>query len=240
MSSYPYQCKCQDHPQGNCQALAIYPPNMTDRDRHATITKDELMARLSSVGAYKTGVAAVRPVPDDVMNHYNEWLKRGCHAGMTYLENHLEIRRNPELLLPGAKSIICCAFNYYTPPSDSGTPEKPVGNQLKWACYALGDDYHEAIRDRLARCCGRTWVHRVEPSADYTRSRLPFLPCRNPDHPSPRSRLPLHTFMRLLPPLSQPLPRPRPQHPNLKTRNSKLKTLFGCPKMPLLSDHRTS
>lgn len=124
---------------------------MTDRDRHATITKDELMARLSSVGAYKAGVATVRPVPDDVMDHYSEWLKRGCHAGMTYLENHLEIRRNPELLLPGAKSIICCAFNYYTPPSDSGTPEKPVGNQLKWACYALGDDYHEVIRERLSK-----------------------------------------------------------------------------------------
>ncbi|MCM1077562.1 MAG: tRNA epoxyqueuosine(34) reductase QueG [Bacteroides sp.] len=100
----------------------------------------ELKAELKTAGVFKSGIASVTEVPASVTDAYHRWLSEGRHGGMGYLENHLELRSNPSLLLPGAKSVVCCAFNYYF-----GHHDGP----LQWAGYALGDDYHEVVRNRL-------------------------------------------------------------------------------------------
>ena len=58
---------------------------------------------------------------------------------MEYMRNHPQIRRDPRLLLEGANSIISIAFNY----RGDTAPNSPV------ASYALGDDYHDVLRDLL-------------------------------------------------------------------------------------------
>jgi len=71
-----------------------------------------------------------------------EWLKRGYHGSMNYMENHFDKRLDPGLLVPGAKSIISLVYNYY--------PEKDLANDnLKIAKYAYGEDYHFVIKDKL-------------------------------------------------------------------------------------------
>lgn len=72
-----------------------------------------------------------------------EWLKRGYHGSMGYMENHFDKRLDPTLLVPGAKSVVSLIYNYY--------PEKDLAkdDQLKVAKYAYGEDYHFVIKDKL-------------------------------------------------------------------------------------------
>lgn len=92
-------------------------------------------------GAVAAGIAAVGPVDDNAAEVYRRWIESGGNGGMLYLEKYTDIRRNPELLLPGAKTVICCAFAYTS-------PEFP--RSALFADYALGDDYHEVLREALA------------------------------------------------------------------------------------------
>ncbi len=71
---------------------------------------------------------------------YRDWLENGRHGTMSYLEKHLDLKKSPENLLPGAKSAIVVGLNYY---QASGEP--------KIARYALGRDYHRVLRGKLRK-----------------------------------------------------------------------------------------
>ncbi len=71
------------------------------------------------------------------------WLKKGMHGQMTYMENHFDKRLDPRLLVDGARSVISLAINYYTPEKQTD-PDAP-----KLSRYAFGEDYHEVIRQKL-------------------------------------------------------------------------------------------
>lgn len=103
-------------------------------------TEKLIKKRLEAAGVFKSGIAEVQSVDDATTEAYRKWLAEGKHGEMGYLENYPDIRSNPALLLPGAKSIISCAFNYY---------HGPVKSPLQWASYSLGDDYHDVVRKRL-------------------------------------------------------------------------------------------
>jgi epoxyqueuosine reductase len=61
---------------------------------------------------------------------------------MKYMENHFDMRVDPTLLVPGAKSVITLLFNYF--------PDQEPASQLpKVAKYAYGKDYHLVIREKL-------------------------------------------------------------------------------------------
>lgn len=79
------------------------------------------------------------PVDSEAVESYHRWLAEGRHGGMTYLENYPDVRSDPRLLLPGARSMLCVAFPYFT--------EEPV--RLPISLYARGRDYHEVVRERL-------------------------------------------------------------------------------------------
>ncbi len=74
--------------------------------------------------------------------HYENWLQKGFHGEMQYLASHLIQKRNPQSLLPGAKSILAVGLNYYQ-------PNAPVSGTVRIACYALGRDYHKVLRGKL-------------------------------------------------------------------------------------------
>lgn len=98
----------------------------------------------SRLGFFKVGVAAARPVGDGAVAIYDSWLANGRHAGMTYLEKYADVRRDPRLLLDGAKSVIICAMSYYHP-----LPAEATDAMRSIAMYARGDDYHEVVRAKL-------------------------------------------------------------------------------------------
>lgn len=99
---------------------------------------DELARLLMKSGAVAYGVAEACPVEDGEWSRFEAWLDAGYHAGMEYMERYPDLRRDPRLLLPGAKSLVSVAYNY--------RQENPIKGV---ATYALGQDYHKVLRRRL-------------------------------------------------------------------------------------------
>jgi len=107
------------------------------------------------------GFAAAESIPE-ARRDYEEWLKRGYHGGMSYLERHVETKFDPARLLTGARSIIMVALNYFQNDEsrNGGEPEstpdqrrpgdKSVAAQSgRVSLYAWGKDYHKVIGRRL-------------------------------------------------------------------------------------------
>jgi len=80
---------------------------------------------------------------DDAAVRLEQWLRQGAHGRMAYMENHFDLRIDPTRLVPGAKTVICLAYNYYND-ADQADPDAPKISQ-----YAYGTDYHFVVKDRL-------------------------------------------------------------------------------------------
>lgn len=102
---------------------------------------DAVIASAREAGAVAAAFAPCLPVDDKNIALYDAWLARGAHAGMEYMERYRELRNDPRLLLDGARSILCCAFPY---------AQTPGRRSPLFSDYAVGDDYHETLRKRLA------------------------------------------------------------------------------------------
>ena len=87
------------------------------------------------------GIAKAQLLNDDARRLEN-WLSKGMHGKMQYMENHFDLRIDPCKLVPGAKSVITLLLNYF--PSQQQSAQAP-----KISKYAYGNDYHEVIRSKL-------------------------------------------------------------------------------------------
>jgi epoxyqueuosine reductase len=79
------------------------------------------------------------------------WLKKGYHGKMQYMENHFDKRLDPTILVEGAKSVVSLMYNYY--------PEQDLAksDSYKIAKYAYGKDYHFVIKDKLKEFMSRIY-----------------------------------------------------------------------------------
>ncbi len=73
--------------------------------------------------------------------HYLKWLEDEKHAGMDYMENHKDLRLDPQKLMPGSRSCLVLAYNYNLGDKLSDLKEGP-----KIAQYARLKDYHKFLR----------------------------------------------------------------------------------------------
>lgn len=99
----------------------------------------------------QVGFAAAQTPP--TLEIYENWLKGGLHGDMGYLWRHLEKKRNPDLLLAGAKTWIALTLNYDTQEPLSIEQRDLFSRDKKgWiARYARGRDYHDEIAKRHER-----------------------------------------------------------------------------------------
>jgi len=95
----------------------------------------------SSAGFDYCGIAKAQQLDEDA-RRLEQWLHRGMHGTMQYMERYFDLRVNPYKLLPGAKSVITLLLNYF--PVDHQQAGVP-----KISKYAYGKDYHEVIREKL-------------------------------------------------------------------------------------------
>jgi len=95
----------------------------------------------SNLGFDYCGIAKSQVLNEDA-HRLEQWLNKGMHGKMQYMENYFDLRIDPSKLVPGAKSVITLMMNYY--PS-----EQQKNNVPKIAKYAYGKDYHEVIREKL-------------------------------------------------------------------------------------------
>ena len=102
-----------------------------------------IRAKALELGISKVGFASAGPL-DDEAAHLREWLDRGYHGTMDWMARNLEKRVDPSNVLPGARSVICVALNYYTP-----TQHSNATGAGKISRYAWGDDYHDVLTNKL-------------------------------------------------------------------------------------------
>lgn len=103
--------------------------------------KSYIIQQASALGFDYCGFAEAKPLDEDA-RRLEQWLSKGMHGTMQYMENHFDLRIDPTKLFPGANTVITLLFNYY--PSEKQNDRAP-----KIAKYAYGEDYHEIIRKKL-------------------------------------------------------------------------------------------
>lgn len=113
-------------------------PSLSARDLTKLIKE-----RAELEGFEKIGITRAEPLSREALR-LNEWLNRGYHGNMEWMGRNRELRTDPSSLLPGAKSVVVVAKNYFTP--DQHSDDAGTG---KVSRYAWGDDYHDVIGAKL-------------------------------------------------------------------------------------------
>ena len=110
---------------------------------------DEVKARLVAF-AREIGFDSCRVAqcaPPRHADEFGNWLREGAAGEMKYMERAEEKRRDPQQVLPGARSIIVLALNYF---QGQGPVPKAFGSTTgRIARYAWGEDYHDVVATKL-------------------------------------------------------------------------------------------
>jgi epoxyqueuosine reductase len=102
----------------------------------------------TALGFDYCGIAKAERLDADA-DRLEHWLKQNLHGSMRYMENNFELRVNPCLLVPGARSVITLLKNYFPAASRED-------DAVKISKYAFGNDYHEVIKAQM-----NTFLHRL-------------------------------------------------------------------------------
>ncbi len=88
--------------------------------------------------------------PPDHAAEFQRWLAEGSHAGMEWMSRNADKRVDPQLVLPGARTVVLLAASYGSsdPAKNKNTPP-PSDQAGVVARYARGPDYHNVLRDPL-------------------------------------------------------------------------------------------
>lgn len=116
------------------------------------LSSERIKAEAKDLGFFTCGIARADRVDTDTEEELAIWLGNGLHADMAYMTNHMDKRLDPRLLMDGLRSIVCVAMNYapaYRMPED----------ELQLAAYALGQDYHFIVKEKLRLLAERLGLH---------------------------------------------------------------------------------
>lgn len=107
-----------------------------------SITLDSsLVKRLArEVGFHDCGIAVATPLQAERQG-LQRWLADGEQADMHYMERHVEMRHDPALLVPGARSVVSLLLGY--------KPSRQMHGGNRVAMYAYSEDYHTRIKQML-------------------------------------------------------------------------------------------
>ncbi len=114
--------------------------------------KAAFLAEAHAVGFDICRVASAEKPPH--ADEFREWLGEGKHGDMAWLARNADRRTDPDLVLPGARSIIALGMNYWNRKPAS----EPQSKSGRIARYAWGDDYHDIIEPRLWQLDG--WMQK--------------------------------------------------------------------------------
>jgi epoxyqueuosine reductase len=100
-----------------------------------------IKARAIELGFSAVGISRAEVLSDEARK-LEQWLMKGMHGEMRYMEEHFEKRTNPKALMPEAQSVVSVLANYF--------PNKlPNSTSGKISIYAQGQDYHRVIKSKL-------------------------------------------------------------------------------------------
>ena len=99
--------------------------------------------RAAGLGLDACGITSADPSRH--AGFFRDWAARGEAGEMAWLARDPDRRSDPRVVLPGARSLIVAGLNYWQP--------SPPGRG-RVARYALGEDYHEVLLDKLRTLAG--------------------------------------------------------------------------------------
>lgn len=105
----------------------------------------QIKEQAKSLGFDLVGITSANP--HDHRLFFNNWINKGYQGNMEWLMKGQEKRNDPQKILPGAKTIICCGLNYYRGKSFSIHSQKKGHGWI--SNYAWGNDYHQIVLEKL-------------------------------------------------------------------------------------------
>ena len=126
-------------------------PNMGCVSLTAVIDQKRLAADIKQwgkeLGFARLGISSAELGEDET--RLVNWLGRGHHGEMEYMERHGSKRSRPHELVPGTVRVISARINYWPAQSNDALKLLEDPNRAYISRYALGRDYHKLIRQRL-------------------------------------------------------------------------------------------
>jgi len=105
--------------------------------------KEHIRKSILEAGFDACGFTDTTALSEEQHLFFKQYLKNNYHAQMRYMENNMEKRLHPTLLVENAKSIIVVAINYFSEYTFSGS--------YRISKYAYGKDYHDVIKQKLTQ-----------------------------------------------------------------------------------------
>jgi epoxyqueuosine reductase len=122
--------------------------------------ESEIKVEARRLGFELAGITTAEPA--ETGEHYREWVEAGRAGEMGYMSREPGRRQDPSAVMPGARSVVVVGMAYNTGELEaaeraeerSASPDQGTGSsshhpQGRIARYALGDDYHDVMRERL-------------------------------------------------------------------------------------------
>ena len=108
--------------------------------------KRRLLAEAERLGFVAMGVA---PAAEDPLRakRLEQWLGEGHHGSMEWMAARADVRRSPNAMWPGAKSVIALGMSYA--PDDDPLALASQPDRARISVYARGRDYHDTVKKRL-------------------------------------------------------------------------------------------
>lgn len=117
-----------------------------------------IRAHALDLGFAKVGIATAGALETEGAR-LHEWLERGFHGRMSWMATGAAKRADPRLHMPGVRSVVAVAMNYYTAHEHGN-----ASGTGKVSRYAWGDDYHDVVGDRIRDL--KTWLHAQVPDLE--------------------------------------------------------------------------
>ena len=106
------------------------------------IATSRIRALALQAGFDDAGAAVAHRLDEDA-DHLLKWLQQGCEGSMQYMAENFEKRVNPEVLVPGTQTVVCCVLSYYK------QNKQPKGAPYIALSGLSERDYHEVVKEKL-------------------------------------------------------------------------------------------
>jgi len=109
--------------------------------------KEKIREQALALGFDACRFTSAQPPPHS--EEFQQWIAEGQHGEMHYLQRNAAKRVSPNLVLPGARSIITLATSYSLVKESADAGEQRDQARGVFARYARFSDYHDVIGERL-------------------------------------------------------------------------------------------
>jgi epoxyqueuosine reductase len=107
----------------------------------------------NELGFQQVGIAD--PELGEAETRLLDWLGKGYHGEMEYMQRHGTKRTRPADLVPGTLRVIAARMNYMPPSARDSHEVMKDSTRAFISRYALGRDYHKLMRSRMQKLADR-------------------------------------------------------------------------------------